>query len=100
MELQSLVAHLFSGAVGGNLAGAIFRSSSLGTLGNSIVGLIGGALGGRLLAQWGNSVALATAAATGADIGPMVSNLLCGGIGGVVLTTFIGVIRQIASASK
>ena len=100
MELQSLVAQLLSGAAGGNVAGAIFRSSSLGTLGNSIVGLLGGWVGGRLLGMWGDSVGMAAAAATSVDMAPMISNLLCGGIGGLVLTTFVGVLRQIVSAAR
>jgi uncharacterized membrane protein YeaQ/YmgE (transglycosylase-associated protein family) len=100
MELQSLVAQLLSGAAGGNVAGAIFRSSSLGTLGNSIVGLIGGVVGGRVLAKWAVSISLAAAASTGVDIGPTLGHLVCGGIGGLVLTTFIGVLRQVVSSAK
>ena len=99
MEAQSLVAQLLSGAAGGNIAGALFRSSSLGTLGNSIVGLVGGPIGGLLLAPWGNNVGMAAEVASGIDAA-VVSSLLCGCIGGVVLTTFIGAVRQLVSASK
>ena len=100
MDAQSLVAQLLSGAAGGNVAGALFRSSSLGTLGNTIVGLAGGVAGGRLLAMWGDNIGLAAAAATGADVGPLLSSLLCGGIGGVVLTTFVGAVSRLMWASR
>ena len=37
-----LIIQLISGAVGGNIAGAAMNQYSLGTVGNSIAGLIGG----------------------------------------------------------
>lgn len=38
---------LASGAVGGNIAGALMKDKSLGTLWNSVVGILGGGLGGQ-----------------------------------------------------
>jgi uncharacterized membrane protein YeaQ/YmgE (transglycosylase-associated protein family) len=49
MNLVSLIIEAVSGAVGGNLAGAAMKENSLGTLGNSIAGIVGGGLGGVLL---------------------------------------------------
>jgi uncharacterized membrane protein YeaQ/YmgE (transglycosylase-associated protein family) len=37
-----LIISLISGAVGGNIAGNVLKEQSLGTLGNSIAGIIGG----------------------------------------------------------
>ena len=37
-----LIIQLISGAVGGNVAGAAMKQYNLGTIGNSIAGLIGG----------------------------------------------------------
>ena len=44
-----VIISLISGAVGGNIAGSALKEQSLGTLGNSIAGIIGGGLGGQLL---------------------------------------------------
>ena len=44
-----LIIQLVSGAVGGNIAGAAMKDKSLGTIGNSIAGLVGGGIGGQIL---------------------------------------------------
>jgi uncharacterized membrane protein YeaQ/YmgE (transglycosylase-associated protein family) len=44
---------LISGIIGGNIAGSAMKEQSLGTLGNSIAGLVGGGLGGQLLSALG-----------------------------------------------
>ena len=44
---------LISGIIGGNIAGSALKEQSLGTLGNSIAGLVGGGLGGQLLSALG-----------------------------------------------
>ena len=46
MDLTQILIQLVSGALGGNAAGAVAKESSLGTLGNTIVGALGGGLGG------------------------------------------------------
>ena len=48
-----LIIQLVSGAVGGNLAGALMKKFSLGTLLNSVVGILGGGIGGQLLGMLG-----------------------------------------------
>ncbi len=48
-----LIIQLASGAVGGNGAGSLMKKSSLGTLGNSIAGIVGDGLGGQLLGMLG-----------------------------------------------
>ena len=53
MNIVSLIIQVISGAVGGNVAGAAMKESSLGTLGNSIAGIVGGGVGGTIL-QMGN----------------------------------------------
>ena len=42
---------LLCGAGGGNLAGALMKKLSLGTLGNSIVGILGGAAGQGIMSN-------------------------------------------------
>ena len=75
---MELVVQLVAGLVGGNAAGAALKNLSLGTLGNSIVGLLGGAGGGYLLSMFGGAAAGdAAAAASGMDIGSIIQNVLC-----------------------
>jgi uncharacterized membrane protein YeaQ/YmgE (transglycosylase-associated protein family) len=76
MNITSLIIQLISGAVGGNVAGAAMKESSLGTLGNSIAGIVGGGLGGTLL-----QMVMGTAAAGG-------------GVGGAILMAIVGVIKN------
>ena len=40
---MELIISLLSGAIGGNLAGGLLKKLSLGTLWNSVVGILGGA---------------------------------------------------------
>ena len=44
-----LIIQLISGAVGGNIAGAAMKQYNLGTIGNSIAGLIGGGVGAQII---------------------------------------------------
>ena len=46
MNFVNLIISLLSGAVGGNVAGAAMKDKSLGTLGNSLSGILGGGIGG------------------------------------------------------
>jgi len=51
--LLPLIIQLISGAAGGNVAVALMKNLSLGTLGNSIAGVAGGGIGGQLLSLIG-----------------------------------------------
>lgn len=95
MDMTSLLIQLVSGAVGGNVAGAVLKKFSLGTVGNSIVGILGGGLGGQILGMLGMGGAGAGAGAM--DMGSIVSSVAGGGVGGAVLMAIIGVIRQAMS---
>ena len=92
MDIVGLIIQLICGAAGGNIAGALLSKYNLGTLGNSIVGILGGGLGGQLLGMLGAGGA---AAAGGLDIGSIVSNVAGGGVGGAVLMIIVGLIRQV-----
>jgi hypothetical protein len=92
MNIVILLIQLISGAAGGNIAGAILKQFDLGPVGNSIVGILGGGLGGQLLGMLGAGGA--DAAASGLDIGAIVSGIAGGGVGGGVLLAIIGLIRQ------
>lgn len=86
--MQQLIISLISGAVGGNLAGALLKKLNLGPIGNSILGLLGGGLGGQLL----HAIQGGTAA-TGTDAGSIIGNILSSGVGGGVLTAIAGYIK-------
>ena len=91
-NLLPLIIQLVSGAVGGNVAGSLMEKFSLGTLGNSIVGILGGGLGGQLLGMLGIA-----AGGGGMDIGSIVGSIASGGVGGGVLMVIIGVIKKAIS---
>lgn len=95
MDATSLVIQLVSGAVGGNAAGAAMKKLSLGTVGNSIVGILGGGLGGQILG------ALGMDGGGGAmDAGSIVSSIAGGGVGGAVLLAIIGAIKGAMGGGK
>jgi uncharacterized membrane protein YeaQ/YmgE (transglycosylase-associated protein family) len=88
-NLIPLIIQLVSGAVGGNAAGSIMKNLSLGTLGNSLVGILGGGLGGQLLGMLGVS--------TGAgdmDIASIIGSIASGAAGGGVLLAVVGAIKK------
>jgi uncharacterized membrane protein YeaQ/YmgE (transglycosylase-associated protein family) len=86
----NIIIQLISGAIGGNGAGALMKKLSLGTIGNSIVGILGGGLGGQLLGMLG----AAPAGGGGLDLGGVISSVLSGGVGGGVLMAIIGAIKK------
>ena len=47
MDIVTLLVQLISGALGGNVAGSLLKNLSLGTVGNSLAGIVGGGLGGQ-----------------------------------------------------
>lgn len=72
-----LIIQLISGAVGGNLAGALLKNISLGPVGNSIAGILGGGIGGQLLGPL-LGIAASTSGAGGTDIAAIVSQIATG----------------------
>ena len=44
-----LIIQLILGTVSGNIGGVLFKNISLGALGNSIAGIVGGGLGAQVL---------------------------------------------------
>lgn len=93
MNIVGLIIQLVCGAAGGNIAGGLLKKLSLGTVGNSIVGIIGGGLGGQLLGMLGVGGTGAAAATSGMDLGAIVSSVAGGGVGGGVLMAIVGLIR-------
>ena len=88
MDLLNLIISLISGAIGGNIAGAALKDQSLGTVGNSIAGILGGGVGGMLLQALGASVG-----GGGLDAGALIGSIASGGVGGSIVMVIIGLIK-------
>jgi len=84
MDLTQLLISLITGAVGGNLAGTLLKQFSLGPLGNTIAGLLGGGIGSQILASL-----MSGGAPTG-----LGGNILSSGVGGIVVMIIVGVIKN------
>jgi uncharacterized membrane protein YeaQ/YmgE (transglycosylase-associated protein family) len=91
MDLVPLIIQLIAGAIGGNAAGAVLKDKSLGSLGNTIAGIVGGGVGGKLLSM---IVGGGAAAAGSMDIGSIIQQIAGGGIGGAVLMALVGVLKN------
>jgi len=91
MNIVSLIIEAISVQFGGNVAGAAMKDNSLGTMGNSIAGIVGGGLGGTLL-----QTVMGTAAAGGGslDLTTILSNVAGGGVGGAILMAIVGIIKN------
>jgi uncharacterized membrane protein YeaQ/YmgE (transglycosylase-associated protein family) len=92
-EYLPLIIQLASGAIGGNLAGSLLKKFSLGTLGNSIVGILGGGLGGQLLSMMGLGGAEAAAASTSMGLTSILGSVAGGG----VVMAIVGMIKNTMS---
>jgi uncharacterized membrane protein YeaQ/YmgE (transglycosylase-associated protein family) len=88
--LGSLIINLISGALGGIGAGKVFKDLSLGTLGNSIAGIVGGGLGGWILGLLG----LGTSGDASMGLSSFIGSVISGGVGGGVLLAIVGAIRK------
>ena len=80
--MQIIVA-LISGGVGGNIAGALLKNFSLGPVGNTIVGVLGGGLGQQLLSATGMLQSSGMVGAIGGSA-----------VGGAVLMAIVGIVKN------
>src|SRR5215469_15070485 len=96
-----LIIQLISGGVGGNIAGAALKQYDLGTLGNSIAGIVGGGVGAQIIgALLGGGAEGAGAGAGGLDIGSIIGLSASGGVGGGILMVIVGLIKQAMGGQK
>ena len=85
--IVGLIIQLIAGAAGGNIAGALLQKYNLGTVGNTIAGIVGGGVGGQIV---GGSTRL----------GSIVGQIVSGGVGGGVLMVIVGLIKQAMGGQK
>ena len=95
---MNLIIQLVAGALGGNAAGMALKNLNLGTLGNSIAGIVGGGLGGQILGMLGGAGA-AAATTGGTDMGAIIASLASGGVGGGVLMAIVGAVKNMMAKS-
>ena len=92
-EYLPLIIQLISGAIGGNIAGKIFANFSMGSLGNSAAGILGGGLGGSLLMMMDFSEA--GAETTGVlNLETLLGSIAAGGVGGLAVMAIVGGLRR------
>jgi uncharacterized membrane protein YeaQ/YmgE (transglycosylase-associated protein family) len=90
MALGPLLIQLISGAVGGNIAGSLMKKFNLGTLWNSVAGIVGGGLGGQILGLLG----VVTSGTGSLDLGSIIADIAGGGVGGGILLAIVGAIKK------
>ncbi len=91
--MEQILLNLIAGALGGNAAGKASPNFDLGTLGNTIAGLVGGGVLGQIITLvWPTVVASIQSGQI--DAGSIVTQIVGGGAGGAVLTAIIGAIKN------
>ncbi len=93
---MELIINLISGAVGGNAAGGLMKNLSLGTVWNSVVGILGGGLGGQILGMLGVA---GSGDAAAMETGNIVGSVAGAGVGGGALLAIVGAVKK-AMAKK
>lgn len=96
MDLINLIITLASGAIGGNIAGAASKDNSLGTLGNSIAGAIGGGAGSWIAQALGilGTVAAASGNEQAINFTHLLGNIASSGVGGAILTLIVAYLKN------
>lgn len=92
-----IILQLLGGAAGGNVVGSVLKKMSLGPIGNSVVGMLGGFVANWLAAKYlGASLPTSTPAPASVPGGfqDVLSNVLVGLGGGGVLTGVLGAVRS------
>jgi uncharacterized membrane protein YeaQ/YmgE (transglycosylase-associated protein family) len=87
MDIIPLIISLVSGAVGGNVAGAVMKDKSLGALGNSLAGILGGGAGGAVLQM------MHLMEAGGTSPQAIISSIASGGVGGAILLAVVSLVK-------
>ena len=87
--MESLIIQLISGAIGGNVAGKVMPKFDLGTLWNSVAGIVGGGLGAQII-----GAIVPGLLSGGLNVSGILSSIAAGGAGGGVLLALVGVVRS------
>ena len=94
---MDLFIQIIAGVIGGHAAGAVIKDCTVGAIGNTIVGAIGGVIGSLLL----QAAVPALAGSPGSvDIGALVGQVIGGGVGGFLLTVIAGGLKWMLTPPK
>jgi uncharacterized membrane protein YeaQ/YmgE (transglycosylase-associated protein family) len=91
MEYLMMALPYLTGAAGGNIIGKVLPSLNLGTLGNSLSGIVGGGIGGSILA----AIGVDAGPATSLDIGSLLGGAGAGAVGGGVVMAVVGFVKKL-----
>lgn len=94
--MEQILINLVAGALGGNAAGKSSSMFDLGTLGNTIAGLVGGGVLGQIVTLVWPTVS-ASLQSGNLDVGSIITQVIGGGAGGAILTAIVGAIKNKAS---
>jgi len=95
--MEQLLINAVVGAIAGNATGKSSPTFDLGTLGNTIAGLVGGGVLGQIITLIWPSVV--TSIQSGHfDVKSIIANIVSGGVGGAVLTAIVGAIKNKAAS--
>src|SRR5262245_7672175 len=90
MDIVGVIINLISGGIGGNILGGAWKNMTLGTLGNSIAGAVGGIVGSYILQAVG---VLSSLGLANMSLSSFSGNVAISAISGAVLTAIGGLIK-------
>ena len=82
--IVGLIIQLVARGVGGNVAGSMLKQYDLGTVGNTIAGVVGGGVGAQIIGSVPRRCE-DVAGGGSLDIGSIIGQIASGGVGGGVL---------------
>lgn len=91
--MEQLLINLVAGAAGGIATGKASPRFDLGTLGNTIAGLVGGGVLGQIATLLLPAV-MGAMQSGNLSIGNIVAQVISGGAGGAILTAIIGMLKN------
>ncbi len=95
---MELIISLIAGAIGGNVAGGLLNRMSLGTIGNSIAGILGGGIGIYILSMLGaESLARIAGGSEIGEIGALMGPFVMGGLGGAIILVIVGTLWRMVT---
>lgn len=91
--MEQILIDLIAGAAGGNAVGKTSPKFDLGTIGNTIAGLVGGGILGQIVTLL--MPAVAAAVQNGHfTIQAVIAQLVAGGAGGALLTAIVAAVKN------
>ncbi len=91
-----LLVNLISGAFGANIAAGFFKHLNLGLFGNTLVGVLGGGVGGQVLANFGfQGLAGSVASKDGLDTVALLTQAGATGASGAAALLLTGFARNL-----